>query len=227
MSENMAAMVSQSTLPGVPEGQAGYARLNRRSELVTAPIPFQWVQDGRVFQITNPAKQTALAMGGTSYSDTAPALVLDVASGTTMVPLYARFAQGGTVAGAVATLLITADTVARFTSGGTALTPRNLRSDGPVSTAVTSYYGTTATAITAAAVTTNWLLAGGLISPDVTPSVDVAFPGDFQNASMWVPVVAPHLVGPASLVVYLFAGTTQGSWFFNVTWAEIPSVSVK
>ena len=45
----------------------------------------QAIFDGRAFMVSNAARETALAVGGTSFSDTAPAFILDVPSGTGIV----------------------------------------------------------------------------------------------------------------------------------------------
>ena len=58
----------------------------------------QAILDGRAFMVSNAARETALAVGGTSFSDTAPAFILDVPSGTGIVPLEIDLRQGGTVA---------------------------------------------------------------------------------------------------------------------------------
>ena len=57
----------------------------------------------------------------------------------------------------------------------------------------------------------------------MSPTADVAFPGDFSQAMVYKPEVPCVLVGPASFVVYSYATTTQPSYFFQVIWAELPT----
>lgn len=214
------AYVQQNAYAALGENQQARLRANRRGEIVVPDFRIQLVQDGRVFQISNPAVETAIAAGhATAFSETANvAFIVDFPSGTTGIPLEVSLRQGGTAAGgATITALITQDRIVRYSSGGTALTPINLRDDAPNSTAAVAYYGATA-----AAVNTDILLYGALVAMDVTPAIDTWTPG-----INWEPSVPPVLVGPASLVIYTFSGTTPTpSWFFRIVWAEIPSVSV-
>ena len=56
--------------------------------------------------------------------------------------------QGGTVAGAVITVLMTLEDAIRYSSGGTSHTPQNMRFDEPNSSACSFYTGATAGANT-------------------------------------------------------------------------------
>lgn len=216
---------SQSTYPSVGEGQSVFTRHNVRGELVSPNWYEQLVADGRVFLVNNPTVGTALALGGTSYSATAPAFLFDVPVGTTMLPLGVHMVQGGSVAGADITVMLTYDKILRFSSGGTAITPRAMRTDAPVATAVTSsYYGTTATAITALTASQVNMFSYDIQAADVTIGANVYEHREF----IWPKVSnvpAPELVGPASFLIFAFAGTTQPSFFFSIAWAEIPTVS--
>lgn len=210
------------TLPNFNPSTAGDGpvAITKRGEVLTVPWYQAWVDKERGYIASNAAKQTALATGGTSYSDTAPAFILDVATGTTMIPLQIRLRQGGTVAGGVITVLITADVIARYSSGGTAITARNMKM-GPTAaarrTSAVTVYGTSPTA---AAVNTHISLLGAIITHDVATT-----PNTPQTFLEWPAIgeVVPHLVGPASLVIYAFAATTQASWFFSFKWIEVDS----
>ncbi len=219
---DMKGLVYQNSYAAVPDGVQAMPRANRRGELIVPDWMTQVVIEGRVFHVSNPTKGTAVAMGGTSYSDTAPAFLVDVPLGYTIIPLEILLKQGGTVAGAVTTVLLTYDNKVRYTSGGTAQTIRPYRSDAPVATGCTAYSG--ASPITAAAVGISCTFWASLISPDVSPTADVNFPG-FDNCVEWTArqFVPPVLVGPASLVIYAYAGTTQPSLFYSVKWLEVPS----
>src|SRR3990167_887572 len=99
MSDVIRSNVAQASYGGQSEGGIFAPRLNKRAELVFADLYMQLVQDGRVFCTPNPTIETAVAMGGTSFADTTPAILIDIPSGTTMIPLEVRMDQGGTVAG--------------------------------------------------------------------------------------------------------------------------------
>jgi len=171
----------------------------------------QAILDGRAFMVSNAARETALAVGGTSFSDTAPAFILDVPSGTGVVPLEIDLRQGGTVAGGMITVLATLSDKVRRASSGTSHTPQNMRFDEPQTSGCSFYTGATA-----ATNDDDISLFSGLFAQDLDGAVGVSQVHWSARDSY-----APYLVGPASLVVYTFAGTTQPSWFFTFKWAEV------
>ena len=76
----------QNNYTAVDDNEFIAPRANRLGDLVSQDMYQQMVWDGRCFMASNAARETALAVGGTSFSDTAPAFLLDVPSGTTAVP---------------------------------------------------------------------------------------------------------------------------------------------
>src|SRR3972149_2079055 len=213
------------TLPSLNAGADGPAALSRRGEQLTVPWYQEWVNKGRVYQASTPTVGTAVALSGTGYVATTPALLLTVPAGTTAVPLLVRLRQGGTVAGGVITGLIAADTINRYSSGGTAHTIINLKIGG--AGAPTNGTGARVSACsfysgaTAAGVTTHIQLYGAIITHDVATT-----PNAFQNVVPDWPLPgepAPLLVGPASLLVHSFAATTAPSWHYAVRWIELDS----
>lgn len=209
--------INQANLNGYTDMLASnssgvYARANRRGELVVPEFFSELGLEGRAFSCSNTAVQTALASGGTSFSATAPSFSMDVPSGTVVVPTGIRLNQGGTVAGAVITVLVTWDVALRYGSAGTALNSYNMRTDKPYNSAVTWYTGAT----TAAATNQN-LLYGAILKADVSSSPMAA--EQFVNLNQ-KNCQFPILVGPAAIVIFTFAGTTQPSWFYNFQWIE-------
>jgi hypothetical protein len=194
-------------------GNVDRAAANTRGEQVVISWEQQMVQAGRVFMVSNAARETALAMGGTSFSDTAPAFAFDVPNGITAIPLKLVMNQGGTVAGGVITCLITNDNKLRISSTGTVITSRNMRNDVP--RASVCIFDVSPTAAGNALDSTLWAAildqqVGAAASVGPNTRINWPEPGD----------VAPVLYGPASLVVYTFASTPQPSWFFSFKWAE-------
>jgi len=171
----------------------------------------QAIFDGRAFMVSNAARETALAVGGTSFVDTTPAFILDVPSGTGVVPLEIDLRQGGTVAGGMITVLATLSDKVRRASSGTSHTPQNMRFDEPQTSGCSFYTGATASANA-----DDISLFSGLFAQDLDGAVGVSQVHWSARDSY-----APYLVGPASLVVYAFAGSTQPSWFFTFKWAEV------
>lgn len=212
---------SSASFPALNPGSADLASISKWGSVLTVAEYQHAVDKERVYIASNATRQTALATGGTSFSDTAPAFILDVAAGTTMVPIRFTLRQGGTVAGAQINAFITADVIARYSSGGTAITARNMKM-GPTATArrasAVTVYGTSPTA---AAVNTAITLWAGLLAQDVSTLTNA----EANRQIKWPEVgeVVPHLVGPASIVIYSWAGTTQPSWFFTFQWVELDS----
>jgi len=174
----------------------------------------QAIFDGRAFMVSNAARETALAVGGTSFSDTAPAFILDVPSGTGIVPLEIDLRQGGTVAGGAITVLATLSDKVRRASSGTSHTPQSMRFDEPHAAKCSFYTGPTANTNT-----DDISLFGGIYEHNLDGAITAS--QVFWSARTSFP---PYLVGPASLVIYTFAGTTQPSWFFTIKWAEVSIV---
>ena len=208
--------VQQSTPNNVVDGLSSnlasvYARANRRGELVVPEHVFQMVSEGRAFCAANPTVGTAVAAGGLSFSATAPAFSVDVPAGTVLIPLAISLAQAGTVAGGPITVAMVIDQAIRYSSSGAAITSKPMRSDAPVAQNCTWYSNATV----AAAVTpiTFW---SALINQSVTTTANSTQSVYLTRYNSALPV----LVGPASLIIYTYAATTQPSWLFNFTWAE-------
>jgi len=219
MADNrMQLVVASAALQGAAEGTLVNARGSQRGDAVVVSTIEQLIDDGRGFMVSNTARETAEALAGTSFSDTAPAFLLDVPTGTTAKLAEITMNTGGTVAGGVITLLVTLSDKLRYSSGGTAKTPQNLSFDEP-RTANSSFY-TAVSAITAGANTDDITLEGALIDPDVA-TAPYGAPTKFHWSAKTS--YSPQLVGPASVVVYSFAATTAPSWFYNFKWVEYPT----
>ena len=205
------------------EGSAPKLRLNRRGELVAIDQYQQWVFDGRVYLLSNIARETPAAMGTASatFDDTDPALLVDVPNGTTMVPLEIILNQAGTVGGGVLRVLITLSDKIRYDSGGIAIPKQNMRFDEPKSSACPAYEGTTD--IVAVANTDDITLHAAYVDPDVATA-----PYGTPTRVHWSAreFIAPVLVGPASLVIYTYSASTQPSWFFVIKYAEFDTTEV-
>jgi len=220
MSNEIETSVRQDTYETNGEGAAGRIRLNRRGELVTVDLYDQLVSDGRVFIGSNVARETAAAMGTASatFDDTDPALLLDVPTGTTAIPLEIIMNQAGTVAGGNTMVLITLSDKLRYTSGGVAIPRQNMRFDEPRTSNCPFYEGTTD--IVAIANTDDITLWGNMLVHDVD--------GLYGSNVDWSArkFLAPRLVGPASMVIYAYAASTQPSYLFSIKWAELDTTDV-
>lgn len=167
--------------------------------------------EGRVWLASASASNTTVT-GQTSFANTTPTFLLRVPAGTVCLPLFVNLAQTGSVAGGAVDVLIEVDDADRYVSGGTAatlFTPSRTNARAPGC----SLY-TTATA-SAGYGNRVW---GATIGQDVSPA-EGAVPGPY-----WRPEVPYFLEGPASLLVFTYAGTTGPTWYYSVGWAEWPTV---
>jgi len=223
MADEISTIVRQDSYLVTPEGSVGKIRLNPRGELVGIDQFQQWAFDGRVFSVSNVANETAAACGTASatYADTDPALLLDVPNGKTAVPMEILLNQGGTVAGGAICVLVALDDKIRYSSGGIAVTPQNMRYDEPRLSGCRFYEGTTD--IVSVAATDDTLLFGGFLDQDVG-----TIPNGPGTKVDWTArkYIAPVLIGPASLVIYAYCAATQPSFWFMIKWAEFDTSEV-
>ena len=157
-----------------------------------------------------------------SFSDTDPALLLDVPTGKTAIPLEIILNQGGTVGGGVITVLITLSDKTRYSSGGVLVIPQNMRFDEPRGSSCPFYEGTTD--IVANGNADDITLHGAMVDPDVGTKPYATETRVHWSARQFI---APELIGPASLVIYTYCASTQPSWFWSVKWAEFDTTEVK
>ena len=160
--------------------------------------------------VASDADQNDALTGQTSFVNTTPTLLLNVPSGSCAIPVAVELVQTGTVGGGAVDVLIEADDIAAFASGGTAETLFYFRNGAGFTTACAVYSGATATA----GFGTNLFQA--TIGQDVSPAEGAV------NGVFWRPRVPYILVGPASLKVFTYAATTGPSWFWHVEFIDLP-----
>lgn len=176
---------------------------------------------GRMYRFAGSALNTT-ATGAVSFATTTPTfgIFVDAGADYAVIPAEVRLFQAGTVAGGAVTVLIEVDNADRYTSGGTAMTSQNVRTDGPALPTGVTAFSTVGSAITA----TNAVgirLAGYLLGQDVSPAEGAV------NEVIWVPQAGPDILVPtasvgASFLVNTFAGTTGPTWFFSLKAAVVP-----
>lgn len=167
--------------------------------------------DGRVF-LASDADQNDTVTGQTSFADTTPTFTLRVPAGTVCFPLMVSLGQTGTVAGDAISVIIEMDNEDRYASGGTSEGVINTRTGSANTNKCTLYSGATLSA------GAGKRLYGVTVGQDVSPAEGIS------NEILWTPTSTPEpLVGPASLNVYTYAGTTGPTWFWSFKWAEFPA----
>ena len=219
---------SSVTLPNFnPSGVAdGPVSVTHRGEVLNIPWYQAWINKGRVYQDSPSTVATGLTVATTSYAATTPVWMMDVPAGTTVIPISMHARQVGTVAGGVIKVILSADRIARYSSGGTAKTPINVKIGPAASGPVTGARASTCsvyTGATAAAVNTHIELFSTFLTMDVGAST---LPGSLQTIFQWPqnPLEPlPQLVGPSSLLWHTFAGTTNATWSYRFVWLEVDS----
>ena len=167
--------------------------------------------EGRIFYASD-ADQNDLVTGQTSFANTTPTFLLSVPSGTTAVPLGVRLFQTGTVAGGAVDVIMEIDDAARYSSGGTSETVLCARTTGGQTNLSTLYSGATASSGYGVRI------FGATLGQDVSPAEGAV------NEILWTPSAGlDFLVGPASFLVYTYAGTTGPTWWWSIKFAEFPT----
>lgn len=163
---------------------------------------------GRVFTAAD-ADQNDAVTGQTSFAATTPTFLIDVPSGTVIVPLEVALHQTGTVAGGVISVIIEKDNADRYNTGGTTETVYNDFSRTNVCVVRSNATANAGYGIR---------LAAFEVAQDVTPT-------GAEHGSreiLWTPGRAlSYIKGPGAFAVYTWAAITGPSWLWSISWAEL------
>ena len=190
------------------------------------PLATKWdlfALQGRMYNAHQATIGTAIAGSAANAAGivlTAPSFRFSVPTGTTVFPYRVNFTFA-TLAGIDNEIAVAYTNTNTYTSGGTACTPYNWRSDNPRDTSVTNCYVAAGSAIVE-----NTLSSPRVLYQSCIPLADT-FATSYTLERTWEVVwddLVP-IVGPASFLVWLSAKTTASTWYFSVDWAEIPTVS--
>lgn len=208
------------------EGSVGQIRLNRRGEMVSVPLDLQLVLDGRVFNASNAVQETdELILESSRGSNSInPSLLVDVPSGTTIIPMEVLIDFGntpGTSKDMVFT--INTDDAVRYVSGGAKISPVNMRKDDPRSSSCPVY--SASTQIVASSNTDDDTIFVQMVEEEATPRTVVSgLPLFYWTSKLFIP---PVLIGPAAFLVYLVADTTNDQEMnWSIKWAEFDTTEV-
>lgn len=154
---------------------------------------------------------------------TAPTIRFTVPTGLTVFPRRLQVALLLTATAIDNEIAVIYSQTDSYTSavGGTAITPLNLRTDNPRATAVTNCYISDAGALLEGALTNVRALYQQCFP------LDMVF-GTSYNSDINIDVTWDDLhpiVGPASVLIYLSGKTATNTHYFNMSWAEVPTVS--
>lgn len=176
--------------------------------------------EGRLYLVQLGTEDAPIA-STTSIDDQLVWAVVDVPSGTTVLPVFAQVAIGTWTTSALLNFMIEIDNAqTRYASGGTAFTPLALgRTDAPDSSNCTVYVGTD---VTVGAKTSG----GSLEVHRVSIEDNWGDTGDSFIIPDYRPDPMPAVVGPASVLFHLGAGTADVTAYGSMQWFEVPSSSV-
>lgn len=191
------------------------------------PVADKWdlfSLSGRMFNLKQTTIGTALS-GGTADAGgivlTVPWVRFTVPSGLTVFPRRLQLALSA-AAGTINEIAFVYTDTDTYTSGGTALTPLNWRTDAvAASRVVKAYVGPSGGVITEAAITNPRALV-----QDALPTALVNTGTDRFSMDKIFDTLIP-VIGPASVLLYMTGATTTPAGYFSIDWAEVPTTAVK
>lgn len=215
--------VLQNTLRALGDGNTAAVPLARMGIPAVLSKWDLFALGGRMFNLKETTIGTELS-GATAAASTVltvPWVRFTVPAGYTVFPRRLNLsltAMAGT-ANEIALIYTNSDS---YTSGGTALTPQNWRSDSdaPASICTNVRIGPSGGVITEAALgTVRALYQEGMAAAFTASFLEHTIDKYFEDL---IPVV-----GPASVLLYLTGNSTTPAGFFSLDWAEVPTSAVK
>ena len=220
------AQVRQNTYNSYPEAQERPVRSNRRSELVVCDFWTQLVLDGRMFHMQI-GTESAPVNSTTTVADTLVWMLVDGVSGTTLLPALYEVDMNILSTATIPEAYLELDRAkVRYSSGGTAFVPENLRTDRPrVSVAAAAYVGTDITAAAKTAVPGSIEIGHHSWMEDAIATGTGTEVGQYYKlSSRDRPLGA--VVGVGSVLCHFGSTTADVTGYGCLQWAEIPTDNV-
>jgi hypothetical protein len=216
----------QDTYPAASRDQASVVpRVNNRAEQIMVDFYAQAAMDGKMFNASNAVQETLEDISETARgsNNINPALLLDIPAGTTGIPVEILVEQGLDGTDQDIQFTINTDDAARYSSGGVAITPVNMRKDdGTNSTVLGSFYSGSTT-IVATSNTDDDMLYASWWPAEALPRTAGGLPSLHWSARTHIP---PILVGPASLLIFVVSATADQTYNYSVKWIEMPTTAM-
>lgn len=217
-------IVRQNSYGDYSEGQERPARINRRGELVVVDFWTQMILDGRTFQMQIGTEDAPVASTAT-IDDQLVWMVADNPAGYTMIPSYLLIAVQDWTTGTDVNAMIEIDRAqARYSSGGTAYVPENMRTDRPRVASGTFYVGTDITVAAKTAVPGSMEIWRRAFTEDnVGTSTQSRHEGEFSAKQLGM---FAAIVGVGSCVIHFGAGTADVNGYGTLCFVQVPSTSL-
>jgi hypothetical protein len=185
-----------------------------------------YVLSGRAFMLQFGDEDAPVASTG-SIDDQLAMATVDVPSGTTIIPMWGQGVVGTWTTGALINYMIEVDNgKVRRSSGGTAFTPICLRTDKKNGTGSAGVSGCTAYVAGASDIVAAAKTSGGSLEVyRESIEVNTGDAADYWPKMEYNPVIAPVVVGPASVVVH-FGASADLTVYGNLMWAEFPTAHI-
>ena len=215
----MRAVVQQDSYSPQAENQFVGVRANPRGEIVTPDWFTQLVLDGRVYNISSSVQEAGDLLGetGPGSNNINPSILVDVPSGTTIIPLELTVMPEGTgTTGDWPIVRMSTDDGTRYSSGGASITPLNMRKDDPNTSSTSAYQG--GTQIVASSNTDDDTIWYG--SVDTSIRVNQPLYWSAKNN------LAPCLIGPAALLVFVQVNNVDEEVLWSLKWAEFSTSDI-
>lgn len=218
-------MVRQSSYNDYSEGQERPARLNRRGELVVADFWTQMVLDGRMFHMQIGTEDAPVA-STTSIDDQLSWMVADNSVGYVHIPARYQVSMGAWTTGTIVLAMLEVDNAKiRYSSGGTAYVPANLRTDNPRVATGTFVVGTDVTVAAKTAVPGSIELWRHMFTEDNVGTSTGAENADAIFCARTNDIPAA-IVGTGSVVHHFGCATADVTGYGAYEFVQLPTSSV-
>jgi len=212
-------------------GPTGFFAVNKRKELIVIDFFTQLVLEGRVFHMQIGTEDAPVDSTGQPDDQTYVWGLVDTNPGMVYMPTYIDvWACTWSATGETLEAIVEVDRAKnRYSTGGTAYVPENMRTDRPRTSTATAYVGTDITALAKTAVPGSMEIARIQYMEDTAGSTNE--PVDFVMnipklySVMEKPAVA--VADPGSIILHFGSGTADTPGFGVIEWAEIPSTAAK
>ncbi len=210
--------VAQDTVPAASENTWVDKQGNKMGFAIQQDFYTQMAIEGRCFQV-KAGEISAPAVGDIKITDTAAEMCVDVASGTTVIPVFANVSLN--LAVEVKTE-IAGKSVGALATVGAAFVPLPLLMGGPaaVATGRVAETGSAATGVTVAAeVSTTTLRHFSFDQPIQAGAWDTTYD--------WEPKAPPVLSGVSCFYIQVGADVTKGpSYYAHFDFIELPTANI-